>query len=199
MRHAISVYLPGEGDAWTAWNHGTIVRRTQDGRWHPAAAPWGAAVEQAIARARRRPAPTCAGAVGPAVVHAGDPIYHDIAEIVERLDRHNVNVLCVFWSTLDGMFGSARTLGVMTRLGAITVFTFDNPGQAAAPLLSTSVVDGQLMTTVSVPGRERPDSVFGADRNEFVRYDRWVIDTFQQPALRAAVREALSDDSRASK
>jgi len=186
-----SVYLPGTGDSWAGWNRGTIVRSRLEGRWYAPSAAWGDAVTSAIARARRRRPPACPSQ-REALVMPSDAAYRDLSSLVRRLDERGVSVLCAYRTTLDGMLGDARALGLMTASGPVAVFTFANAAEAASVGLSTSVLDGQLVTVVSAPGRQRPDSVFGADRLDFVRYDHWVIDTFQQPALRIEVVRALT-------
>lgn len=190
--HVGYVYVPGDSDVWAHWNHATIIRPAQEGHWSYASAAWAAHLESAIERAHALPAPKCPGDAS-ALVGPSDSTYRDAQEVKAALEAGGVHVLCTFHSTLDGMVGRP-TVGVLTAFGPLAVAFFASASEAHAVRLRGYVRDGVEITALRAPTSGARDWTFAeSDPSDFIVRGRWLIATFGQGDLQAAIRSALEN------
>lgn len=194
------VYLPGDGDPWANWNHGTIIRAGRDGRWSYAAPEWTRRVATAIAHARRAPEPACpiAGGSGE-LLRQTDSAYRDAQELSGILESHGLHVLCSYPTTMAGMLGEWHAAAFMTSRGVLSALFFPPPAGAEAVTVTSTVKNGQLITVLHGPNAEQPvANLYDADPAGFVIYHRWLIQSFGQPGLDSAIRAAIGAPGRRS-
>ncbi|HEY5061468.1 MAG TPA: hypothetical protein VII52_08015 [Gemmatimonadaceae bacterium] len=187
------VYLPGDGDPWASWNHGTIIRAGRDGRWSYATPEWTRGIAAAIAHARRAPEPACpiAGGSGE-LLRQTDSAYRDAQELSGLLEAHGLHVLCSYPTTMAGMLGEWHAAAFMTNRGVLSALFFPPPSGAEVVTMTSTVKNGQLITVLHGPNAARPvDSLYGADPAGIVIYRRWLIQSFSQPGLDSAIRAAI--------
>jgi len=184
------VYVPGANDAWSVWNHGTIVRPTIEGRWSYANRAWAHEINNAIAHARRLPAPSC-GVDSSALIRRSDAVYPDVVRLAGLLAAQQVHLLCAFHGTLDGMLGQRAAASLMTDHGLLELTVFEQSFNAEAVHISSTVQDGDVITVLRAPDG-RADSVFSADRSRFIARGRWLIETFDEHRQRDAAARALA-------
>jgi hypothetical protein len=187
------VYLPGDGDTWASWNHGTIIRAGRDGRWSYATPEWTRRIATAIAHAPLSPEPACpiAGGSGE-LLRQSDSAYRDARELSGILETHGLHVLCSYPTTMAGMLGEWRAAAFMTSRGVLSALFFPPPAGAEAVTMTSTVKNGQLITVLHGPNAARPvETLYGTDPAEIIIYRRWLIESFGQPGLDSAVRAAI--------
>jgi hypothetical protein len=192
------VYLPGEGDAWANWNHGTIIRAGREGRWSYATPEWTRRIATAIARAPRAPQPACpvAGRSGE-LLDRTDSAYSDARELSGILEAHGLHVLCSYPTTMAGMLGEWHAAGFMTSRGAFSALFFPPPAGAEAVTVASSVTNGHLITVLHGPNAARPvENLYDGDPGGIIIHRRWLIQSFGQPGLDSAIRAAIGAPSR---
>jgi hypothetical protein len=181
------VYVPGAHDAWSVLNHGTIIRDTVEGHWTYANPLWTRAIDARLARAGRRPPPTCPAAPQ---IPPTDPAFREFAGLRDSLSAHGVHVLCMYHSTFDGAYGSRAGAAMLTDRGPFAALLF--PGPASALHISVGVARDQIVTTVRSPYTTRVDSVWDLDPAFMFIHGRWVLDSFGQSPLDSALRASLA-------
>jgi hypothetical protein len=192
VHHTAYVYLPGRGDTWSEWNHGVIIREQYEGRWSLASPAWAGRINSAIARGRRVPAPRCPVSDTSAFFGRGNPIHADVSALTALLERNGLHVLCAYPTTFDKTLGRPGA-GIVTKLGAFAVLFFPPPSDAERVSITSRIVHGQVVTELRSPDRrERPVTIYSADKTDFLAYKRWLFDTWQQPQLRAALASAVA-------
>jgi hypothetical protein len=188
LRHVGYVYVPGDSDVWAVWNRGTISRRQQEGHWNFASAEWTERLAAAISRARPRPAPRCSG--DSARIGPRDSTYNDAMQVATALESRGVNVICAYRSTWEGTLDRPG-VGLMTAFGPSPVTFFASARDAQAVQMRAYIREGDEITEVRAPGSARVWTFASADPSDFIIHDRWLIDTFGQKDLEAAVRSAF--------
>ena len=190
--HVAYVYVPGPGDTWSTWNHGVIIRTNREGVWSSASESWGRRISDAIARARRLPAPNCPVNDSKGRIAPSDSVYADVASLSEQLERNGLHVLCAYHSTFEGLLGQRRSAGVMTSLGPFLLTVFPPPAGARTVQITSSVKNGELVTVLHGPDPRRPtETMSAADKTDFIIHGTWLIDSFGQPELRSRLAAAL--------
>jgi hypothetical protein len=192
-RRAGYVYVPGPTDTWSGWNHRTIIRSHLEGHWSYASPAWAQRLTVAIAHARKRPAPHCPVRDSTGLLHQSDSAFTDVAELRPILEANHLHVLCGYSTTLQGVLGEWHAAGIETNLGWFAAFFFPPPRGAEAITVASTVNDGQLLTVLRGPNASRPvDSLYGADKTDFVIHKRWLFETFGQIELRTALQRAIA-------
>ncbi|MFI5257477.1 MAG: hypothetical protein ACHQRK_09475 [Gemmatimonadales bacterium] len=196
VHHTGYVYLPGDGDSWAGWNHGVIIRERQEGRWSIASPSWNDRITRAIRAARRLPPPRCPVTDRTGVVEPRDAVFADVAALTAVLETHGLHVLCAYHTTFDWTLGQ-RGAGFETSVGSFAVLFFSAGTGADSVRVTTTVIDGQLLTVLRRPDpRSRADSLFSADRTDIILHGRWLFDTWGQEPVRFALLSALGAVSR---
>ena len=80
----------------------------------------------------------------------------------------------------------------MTSLGPLLLTVFPPPAGARVVQITSSVRNGELVTVLRGPDRQRrTETMSAADKTDFIVHGAWLIDSFAQPELRSRVATAL--------
>jgi hypothetical protein len=182
------VYLPGPGEPWAAWNHGTIIRPSLEGHWLYASDAWGRDIASRIARARHRSIPaTCPT---PSALPSTDPVYSSINALSDTLNAHGISVRCAYHGT-EGILDAPGGATLMTNMGPFAVQLFPSSQIAGSIRMTAVVVDGRLMTVLRRDGWAGADTLSGASPASMLVHGRMFFDTFGQLRLDSALRATL--------
>ena len=186
------VLLPGPGDPWASWNHGTIIRSGLEGRWSYANAAWGSTLAQRLHHARHLSWPTTCPTTQ--VLMPSDSTFADVQQLRDTLGAHGLRVVCAYHGTFDGAFGAPRGAAVLTDHGSFAAMFFSSVRDAHSFTVTSTIKDGQYATVLRRAGLPRPDSTYGdADPTAIFVHGRALFDSFGQSVLDSALRASLGE------